>query len=447
MLTNGYDYAFALSTDEVNSILKNNLTGKKIEVKYAAKDADSGSTINIDCNISPWKITGGGGTLITYSMPIAEGYMSIEGGALPSNSYDLTGISVILNVSLGWLGTGTEQQASGSGDTDKLIFSPSTKNKNNPGYVFLETIIDPTKQLDAIGKGVLTATFVDSLIDNKAKLEYIFANVNPTPAKVASWLKPIKWQYYFVGTKSGNSALTFLCQLSQKPFPQKPTFDANNLDKNNNSLLLLSQETFFDNVVLPSVKKSFSNGTFVTSVNEEEAVTLSNKGNFSVGKVTAFDFKLTQSQSGNGLAISVSGGGPLKFFFGLGKLPNASYSWGISAVNPLIYKNGNISFGKDPSPAKTHNQTIHWYDWLILVLVGISDIAGLVAAIVDGIDGFYDDSESMGIGNINDEVQASTDGTVVNLTNLIDWKKSGEKFSPSDAGLNVSFFVRGNLSE
>lgn len=447
MLTNGYDYIFALSKDEVNSILINNLTDKSIEVKYKTNDPDSGSTINVNFSLSPWQIVpGGGGKLLYLQLPINSGDLSIEGGSLPNKIYDLTSISVVIQVELGWLGTGDQQQASGSSNIDKLVFSPSTETKDNPGYVSEVTILDPNKQLDIIGRGILSTTVTSALVANKDKLLYIFANVNPTPVRVSSWLNPVKWQYYYVNSETGPSALCFLCQLSNKSFPPQATFDANNLDASNNTLLLISQETFFKNVILPSVNKSFPSGSFSYSVNSEERVTISNDRDFNFGKVTAHSFHLTTSNSGNGLAISASGGGPLKFLFGLANLPDASYSWGITSVNQLNYVNSTINFQKDNNPTKTHDQTIRWYDWVLLAVVGITGIAGIVSAILEAVNDFYDGSNAMGIDNINAQIQGSVDGSVTNLSNLLSWNRTGESFSPSAAGLEVSLYVRGKIS-
>lgn len=447
MLTNGYDYAFALSRDEVNAILAQNLQSKTVEVKYNTTDPDSQSTITMDFTLSPWEIvSGGSGTLLNVSLPVKEGYLEMEGGALPSGSFDLTGVSVIIQIELGWLGTGDQQQASGSGNTDHLIFSPSTTQKGNPGYVSEVNILDPDGQLNTIAKGILSTTVVDALIADKKTVQYIFADINPTPGDVGTWLKPAKWQYYYVDSKTGPSALCFLCQLSDKAFPPQPTFDANNLDSANNSLLLISQEVFFRNVVLPGIQSSFPGAGFSVSVNPEEAVTISNTGGFTVGKVQASHFSVTTSNQGDGLTVNASGGGSLKFLFGLAKLPGASYSWSVQATNPLQFSSPNLTFQEDKNPTVHHDQTIHWYDWVLLAVIGITDIAGVVSFILDEVNDFYDDSASMGVGNINTTLQNSIDGSVVNLKNLISWNKPGESFSPAASGLQVSLYVRGNLS-
>ncbi|GAB4188984.1 MAG: hypothetical protein Tsb002_15660 [Wenzhouxiangellaceae bacterium] len=446
MLTNGYDYVFSLSRDEVNTILNDNLKDKEIQLEYQTTDADSGTQVVLHFQLSPWKIVaGGGGKLVNFSLPVKQGYMSLEGGALPSNSYDLTGIALVIQVELGWLGAGDELQTEGSGDVDRLIFDPRS-NVKNPGYVSPVAILDADGQLDTIGKGVLNAVLVNALVANKDKLQYILANVNPEPANTSSWLKPYKWQYFNVDSKAGPSALAFLCQLSDKPFPAQATFDADNLSAADNSLVLISQPVFFDHVVLPAVRSAFPGGAFTASVGVGEQVTITNQGEFDLGRVTAYQFSLHTSDSGNGLRIAASGGGSLKFFFGLGSLPHAHYHWSVTAVNPLQYSNGKISFVKDAKPAITHDHNMHWYDWALIAAVGITSTSGLVSAIVDGINDWYDNSEAMGLNNINNAIQASAIDSVVNLTDLIDWNKPGESFQPTTAGLQTSLFVRGNLS-
>jgi hypothetical protein len=446
MQTNGYDYAFALLTDVVNDILAHNLGDRKIEIDYNTTDKDTGTVVNAHMLFAPWSIVpGGGNSLINLKLPVSQGVMSHHSGPLDPNSYDLAGVSVIVQVELGWLGPGDPQQATGHGDQTKLVFSPSGKPKDNPGYVSPVAILDPNKQLDTIGTALLKATIVQGLVDHKDALQYIFADVNPTPPHVSSWLNPVKWQYYVVDSKSGPSALCFLSQLSDKPFPNEPTFDSNNLDKSHNALLLISQVMLFQHVVQPGVEKSFPDGRFTRSVDGEGAVTIENKGNFDVGKVTAHSYRLTTSEQGNGLAIKCSGGGPLKFLFGIAKLPNASYSWGISTVNPLSDADGRVSFKTDPHPSKTHDQTIHWYDWVLLVVLGITSLPTLISFIVDAVNHFYDQSDSMGLGKINDEFQDSVDGTVVNLAKLISWTNDGESFKPATAALQHAFYVRGDL--
>lgn len=449
MKTYGYDYAFAISVKEINRILTTNLDKIDLELRYSGEDKQSGSTITLDAKMSPWQIIKGGqNSLLRFSMPFSDGYLSIEGPI--SNSYDLTNVTVLIEVSLGWLGTSDAQETQGSGDLTQLIFSPTkATDPDNPGYIAVVNILDPDKHLDTIGLGLLRNYSIDILFDNKEKINYIFANVFPEPNNVGSWLQPYKWIYYYSTGKSYD-ALCFLCLLSDKAWPAIPGYDSATLTSDHNSTILMSQESFFNHVVMQSIQSAFPSGKFSVSVNTEELCTIANKGDFSVktskGDITASSFKLTTSNVGNGLTSITSGGGPLKFFFGVAKLPGASYTWSCQNTNPLQYSNELLSFLKDNSPITHHDQTIHWYDWVLLVAVGITSLPGLIAFIVDSIDDFSDQVNDVGIGNINSSLKNAVEGSIVNLANLIYWNKNGQTFSASSAGLEGAIYVYGDLN-
>lgn len=450
MRTYGYDYSFAVSVDEINKILVENLGNVDVELKYTGTDSQSGAKITLDAKMSPWQIIKGGqNSLLRFSMPISDGYLSIEGAI--SNSYDLTNVTVLIEVTLGWLGSSDIQETKGSGGITKLIFSPTqATDPDNPGYVTVVNILDPDKHLDTVGMGLLSSYTKNILFENKDKINYIFADVFPKPSNVSSWLTPYKWIYYYSTGKSYD-ALCFLCLLSDKTWPTSPAFDSTSLTSGSNSTILISQETFFDHVVLPSITSTFSGGSFSISVATDESCTIKNVHNFDVktskGDITASSFKLTTSDDGNGLKTLTSGGGSLKFFFGLGKLPGASYSWSCQDTNPLQYKNDQITFLKDSTPITHHDQTIHWYDWVLLVAVGITSLPGLISVIVDSVNDFSDEVNNVGIGNINKNLGDAVSGSVVNLSNLIDWStKDGQKFKSNEAGLNGALYVYGDLN-
>jgi hypothetical protein len=443
MKTFGYDYVFALSIDKVNEILKDNLSGIEMSIYYVTTDADTGSTITMSGALAPWQIVGGDNTLLNINVPISDGYLALEGGAL-TGSYDLSGVTVEMQIQLGWVGAGDQQQASGSGNVAQLVFIPDdTKDEDNPGYVAAVKIFDPNKNLDTVANGLVKAYMANALVSNKDKLKYIFANVNPTPANLASWLNPKKWQYFYAGT-ANSSALCFLCMLSDAPFPQ-PAFDSSVLTTTNDSVLLVSQLSFFQNVVLPSVQTAFPSGSFsITNVNDQ--CTIKNSGSFDLGRVTANSFILTTSDDGNGLKTSAQGGGPLKFLFGLADLPGASYSWGVNTINPLQFVEPMISFQSDPNPTETQDHTINWYDWVLLVVLGITSVEGLISAIYDLVDNFADQVDQVGMGAINSSAQSSLGGSVVNLATLIDWQKDSLALTAMTAGLDGALYVRGNLT-
>ena len=74
MLTNGYDYIFALSWDAVNDILTTNLKDKDIKINVVQQDGDLGLTISVDLKIAPFHIVAGGdNALLHLTRPIGGG--------------------------------------------------------------------------------------------------------------------------------------------------------------------------------------------------------------------------------------------------------------------------------------------------------------------------------------------------------------------------------------
>lgn len=447
MKTYGYDYSYAITIDEVNKILASNLASVNMKISYSCVDPDTGTTITIQGQLAPWQLNSkGDNNLLGMNVPISQGSMSLTGGILTGN-YDLSGVTAVMKISLSWMGSGTAQSAQGSGDMTSLVFAPvSTTDPDNPGYVTTDNLLDPQKKLDDFASGLLQKCMADVIVENKDNLKLIFNSINPAPANVASWLKPYKWQYFYQQT-SVASVFCLLCQLTDKDFPSGPSFDSSALSSSANSSILISQEVFFANAILPSIQSALGSGNFSLNTSNE-VCSITNNGDFNIstsnGEITAHSFNLSTSSSGNGLACHTSGGGPLDFFFGLGKLPDASYSWSLSTVNPLSFADNTIRFQDDPNPAIQQNSTIHWYDWALLVVTGITNVAGLVSTIMDSINGFANQVQAVGMGNVNNSIESSITGSVVNLANLIDWKQSQQTFQAVDAGLNGALYTYGN---
>lgn len=447
MKTYGYDYSFAVSVEEINAILSENLQNVDMEMQYAGTDTVVGSTITLNAKMLPWQIIKGGqNSLLRFAMPLQSGTLTIKG--VINNNYKLDGVVINVEVTLGWLGVNTIA-SQGGGNLTKLVFSPTqSTDPCNPGYVSIVSILDPNHCLDTVGMGVLGGCAANMLIENKDKMNYVFANVFPNPSSLASWLKPYAWIYYY-STGQTYDALCFLCLLSDKTWPQTPAFDSSALIVGSNANILISQSSFFANVVLPSLETSFSGANFSLSSDSNENCTIQNDNSFyakiSKRNIKVDTFKVTVSDDGNGLKIHSAGGGPLKFFFGIGKLPHASYSWNCTNTNPLQYTNEKITFLKDESPITHHHQSIHWYDWFLLVAVGITSLPGLISVIVDSINGFSNQVNDIGIGNINQSLANSSSQAVFNLANLITWSENNKKFSTQSAGLDGALFIHGNL--
>lgn len=446
MKTYGYDYVFALTVDMVNAILNSNLKNVDQSIDYSAVDPDSGSTITLNARLAPWQMVGGQNSLINLNIPIAQGSLSMAGGAI-TGTYDLGGVTPEMQITLGWVGTGDQAVARGSGDETHLTFNPDpSSDQNNPGYVATLQVHDPEGRLDAMATGILSEFMTEALFANRDKVAYIFATVNPAPADLASWLSPGEWQYFVSQGSDGTGVLCFLCMLTDgAAFPSQPSFDPSALQPSANSVVLISQPAFFENVVLPSVQSTFPSGKFqLTSTDDRSSI--ASAGDFDVSTVTVDSYTLNPSPSGDGLATSSSGGGPLTFLFGLADLPDAGYTWSLATVNPLSYDGTDITFAVDPNPTEQQDSTIPWYDWVLLVVLGITDATGLADAIYECVEKYGDQAQNVGMSTIDNDLQAATGGAVMNLGQVIAWTENGQNLAPSAVGMSESVFIAGNLT-
>jgi hypothetical protein len=442
MKTYGYDYVFALDGGGVNKILQRNLANVDQTISYTTVDSETGSTVNLKATIAPWSIVGGQNTLLNLNLPFSQGSLTLSGGAITGN-YDLSNVTPEMQINLGWVGPGDQQVQTGSGDLTHLSWDPQqSTSPTNPGYVSAVQIQDPHSKLDEIGVGVLKEIMAAALVSNRRQVGYVLANVNPVPANLASWLAPVQWQYFWDQAASRNGVLCFLCMLSQQPLPP-PSFDPTALQPGAAGALLISQPVFFANVVLPSVQSTLS-GSFVMSTSADGLSTINNNGEFNVGSVTASSYTLSANPAGNGLAVQAQGGGPLKFLFGLANLPNASYSWSIRTNNPVSFDGTNIRFLDDPSPVEHQDQTMPWYDWILIVVLGITDPVGLASMIYDLVEKFQNQAAQVGMATITSNLQSATGGATANAGNLLDWR-NGEQMTAVGAGMSESVYVAGNL--
>jgi hypothetical protein len=443
--TYGYDYAFALSLDAMNAILAARLAEVDMTLAYQAPDPDSGSTVKLDAKLGPWRIEGGQNSLLNISMPIESGRLSLTGGAL-TGDYDLGGVTPVMQITLGWLGPGGTQSAEGSGELTRLVFDPDpSTDKDNPGYVATANLLDPDKRLDTLASGLLSELMGSALFANREKVAQVFASVDPQPAALASWLRPSRWQYFVSEPDRGTAALCFLCQLDPaKQFPAQPAFDASALRPGADGVVLVSQATFFEHAVLPAVRTAFPGGDF-RLVPDGESASIVSSGSFDAGRVSAQHYTLGATAAGDGLSTTASGSGPLKFLFGLADLPDASYSWSVATTNPAVYQDGRVSFAADPNPVIHHDQTVYWYDWVLLVALGITNAVGLAAAIYGLVNGFADDAQSGGTRDVDANLEASTGGAAVNLADLVDWTAGGRRLLAVGAGMSEALYVSCSL--
>ena len=450
MDTYQYDYVYALTQDKVNDILSKNLASVSMPVSYFGRDPMTGAITNLDVKLGVWSMADGGqNSLMRLNVPIKDGSLRISTPPGVNSQWDLAGVSLLLEVTLGWMGPGSQQQLAGEGTLTRLVFSPAQQaTPDDPGYVAILSATDPSKKLSSVAIDLLKQIIQAAFYENRDNLQYVFAGVVPVPAGATTWLRPYKWQYYIA---SGNiEALCFLSMLDDSPFPSTPAFDSTALVPGADAVALISQAAFFKYTLLPVVQTTFPGGAFsVSQVNQHSRIT--NNGAFTVkaggDAITTNSFDLWPSDSGDGLQTSSAGGGPLTFLLGLANLPGASYRWTLQTVNPLSLDvaSATMTFKQDPNPKTTHNQDIPWYDDVLLAGEGLA-LVGLIADITDAVKGFGDQVNDVGMANINGAMQATFGQHSVNVTRLLDWQASGQSFTLTDGGLNGALYFRGNLS-
>ncbi|MHC6225817.1 TULIP family P47-like protein [Pseudomonas sp. X10] len=450
MDTYRYDYSYALTQDKVNDIMRKNLASVSMPIAYTDHDPITGAITTLDVHLDVWSMADGGqNSLMKLNVPIKDGNLSISNLPGVNGEWDMSGVSLLLEITLGWMGPGNQQELNGEGSLTQLVFSPAQDaTPGDPGYVAVLTVTDPSGELTSAAIGMLKQIIQAAFYENRDNLQYVFAGVVPVPAGATTWLRPYKWQYYIA---SGDiEALCFLSMLDDTPFPSTPAFDSTALVPGANAVALVSQEAFFKNTLLPGVEATFPGGSFSVSQSNQHSL-ISNNGSFTVkvggDAINTNRFSLWPSDAGDGLQTSSAGGGPLTFLFGLANLPDASYSWTAQTVNPLSLdiSSGTMIFRQDPTPKTTHDQDIPWYDYIILVGLGLT-LVGLIADITDAVNDFGDQVNDAGVSNINKALQSTLGNHAVNVTDLLDWQANGQSFKLTDGGLDGALYFRGNLS-
>ncbi|NDJ57515.1 TULIP family P47-like protein [Enterobacteriaceae bacterium 4M9] len=450
MDTYQYDYSYALTKDKVNDIMRNNLASVTMPIVYTDHDTVTGAITTLNVHLDVWNMADGGqNSLMKLNVPIKDGSLSISNLPGVNGEWDMAGVTLLMEITLGWMGPGNQQELNGEGSLTQLVFSPTQNaTPDDPGYVAILTVTDPSSKLTSAAIGMLKQIIQEAFYQNRDNLQYVFAGVVPVPAGTTTWLRPYKWQYYVA---SGDiEALCFLSMLDDSPFPATPAFDSTALVPGVNAVALISQNIFFKNTLLPGVQTTFPGGNFSVSQSNQHSL-ISNNGSFTVtvdgDDINTNSFSLWPSDAGDGLQTSSAGGGPLTFLFGLANLPDASYSWTTQTVNPLSLDvaSGTMTFEQDPNPKSTHDQDIPWYDYIILVGLGLT-LVGLIADITDAINGFGDRVNDVGMSNINNTVQSTLGNHVVNVTDLLNWQANGQSFTLTSGALDGALYFRGNLS-
>jgi hypothetical protein len=440
--TYSFDYTYALSIDTVNAILQRNLAAIDLEVSYSKQTTDSSLTLT--GKLAPWSIvTGGANQLLRFNVPFTSGTLTVEESPFGKLSYDLAGAIVSIEANLGWLGAGSSTNSQGSSGSTGLVFDFQSSNlPGTRGNIAAYQVIDPGGKLQQ-AKQILR----DMLVQNKSKLQSIFAQINPVPQNMGSWLTPKCWDYYYAES-GGKGYLCFLCMISDNPLPNVLGFDTSifSLFPNANTFFSISREMFLRNVVLPALQQTFSGSSFsVTNLCGNWQ--LINQNNVAIDKLTATSLTCRIDSDGLGLRVTASGGGPLKVFFNLEKLPGAYFSWQVGSLYLLQFDAAKqtVNFLPDPNPCKHTDHYVPAADWVWLFLIEILNIAGIASAIYDATDGFINQINNLNVDGVNTAIGQAFGGDPINLANLVDWNQTGRQLTIETAGLDGDFYMAGNL--
>ncbi len=446
MKTYNFDYTYALTIDTVNEILQQNLAQIDLEVSYSSQTTDSNLTLT--GKLAPWSITtGGSNQLLRFNVPFSSGILTVEESTVGTFSYDLTGVVVQIEANLGWLGADSSTNSQGNSDSTGLVFNfQSSDLPGKQGNISAYHVIDTGGKLQQ-AEQILRDIMPDLLVQNKSKLQSIFAQINPTPPNVGSWLAPKCWDYYYAES-NGKGYLCFLCMISDNPLPSALGFDTSifSLSPNANTFFSISREIFLRNVVLPALEQTFSGSSFSVEHlcgNWQ----LINQNNVSIDKLTATSLTCRIDSDGLGLRVTASGGGPLKFLFGLADLPGAYFNWQVGSLYLLQFNAAkqSVTFLPDPNPCKHADHYVPAGAWVLLFLIDILNIVGIASAIYDATDGFISQINNLNVDGVNTSIGQAFGGNPINLANLVDWNRAGWQLTLQTAGLDGDFYIAGNL--
>ena len=446
MKTYNFDYTYALTIDTVNEILQLNLALIDLEVSYSRQN--TGSSLTLTGKLAPWSIvTGGSNQLLRFNVLFSSGTLTVEEPTFGTRSYDLAGAIVQIEANLGWLGAGSSTNSQGNSDSTGLVFDFHSRTlPGTRGNVSAYQVIDPSGKLQQAGQ-ILRDIMPDLLVQNKDKLQSIFARINPAPGNVGSWLAPKCWDYYYAES-GGKGYLCFLCMVSDNPLPSALGFDTSifSLFPNANTFFSISREMFLRNVVLPALQQTFSGSSFSVA-NLCGNWQLLNQNNVTIDKLTATSLICRIDSDGLGLRVTVSGGGPLKFLFGLADLPGAYFSWQVGSLYLLQFDatKQTVTFLPDPNPCKHADHYVPAADWVLLFVIDILNIAGIASLIYDATAGFINQINNLNVDGVNTCLGQAFGGNPINLANLVDWNRTGWQLTLQTAGLDGDFYMVADL--
>ena len=399
MDTGKWDTIYAVHLNQVNGALAQGMG--QVPQTFALSGVDF-LPYNIQGQFSRWSvIPGGSGQLIWLQLDIGSGTFTLGTGPQIQVA-QLANVSIQVEVSLQLVPT--QAGASALQFDFKGVGKPG---QAVPGLVTPLKLLDPNKALNPAMVDALPGLIADFLVNNAARVTYVFASINPANASTVKWLEPVKSDYVYLQSNAGDGFLAILSATTDRDISTYlRQVDASLIAPGVQGFFVISTNLFMQNVVLPLLPGAWGNGASAASFSYNPANwTISNTGNLGVngvqeGAITYYPqiSSFSMVVSGGKLNTEVSGGCDLKM--------GMSMDFSISTACPAVYSTTSktLAFQADPNPGEHHDTHIPWYDYLMGAIPDII-VAAVVPAIANGIASNLT-SQLQNITVLNDPPQA-----------------------------------------
>ncbi|MCA5894860.1 TULIP family P47-like protein [Isoptericola sp. NEAU-Y5] len=447
--TYGFDAAYASTVDTANRAL-DTWFGKQppLRLHYDGSDTADQAKIALSSACRPWQIVrGGSNKLLRFAVPLASGTLEVEAPSqgIDHASFDLGGVSVVVEVQLGWFPHGPEQTAAGSGGgtARALALNLSTRGAgvgdSTPGAVTTVSVSDPGNKLSELGSAVLAEVFPDVLIAHRADVGHVFATLVPVPDGADAWMNPTAWDYFYQESSQGPAVLCVLTVVTGRTLPATSAFDASVLVAGADRFAVVSGLQLLTHGLLPALPKAFGGGTFAVTPTSDTTATIVNVGPVRT-RTTSWGAD-TYYPHIDSYALSIDGSDVVTAVQGrcdITGLADAYITFSGTKTAAMSYSpdTGALSTGS-PSGRIDSSKHIPWYDWVFGALSG-----GIGIAIIDGVISAVTDTVT---ASVADAVSTSLDASIASTALAVcDW--AGPRTDPTAGGLSGALWLAGTVS-
>lgn len=377
----GWDIVLVNTIDKVNLDLKKYI--QKNEVTFDYKDENTSATLTFN----NWEIIPGGASkLLRMKTLVKEGRLTYMG-----KDINLDGICPLLEVQLSFVNSKQNP------DIKKLNFSFLVQgeyegDQKNGAVTIINPDMNNIIQPGSISYQILKIILPLMFIQNKAKISYVFAELNTS--STIPWMQPEKFKYSYFSpaiTNSKGFLVIFSVVTNREITELDELIDGKVLDNENSEFTLISEGLFLENVIMPELPGTFGNGAttnhfFFESTSHTTGMIKNNMDLkcdrvksgliWYYPKITSLNIKVESDR----LLMNGNGKCPIE------GIPGGYINFDFKVNNQFFYNqtNKSIEFISNSSPKVTTKLDIPWWVWLNPIWGGIihiiaSDIASSIA--------------------------------------------------------------------